>query len=75
MAGRKKLNRSVINVRVAPETPEILKNKAKTLGYLHGKEGATGQLLDAIAHDLIQLIPTEKLLKTLDIYLKKEDTD
>ncbi len=68
MAGRKKLNRSVINVRVGTDTPEILKNKAKALGYIHGGEGATGQLLDAIAQDLIQLIPTEQLIKTLDNY-------
>lgn len=31
---RKALNRSKLNVRVEPETPEILKELAKKLGYI-----------------------------------------
>ncbi|AFY88675.1 MAG: hypothetical protein CLLPBCKN_000972 [Chroococcidiopsis cubana SAG 39.79] len=57
--GRKKLNRSVVNVRTAPDTPSKLKDLAYTLGYIYDGEGATGQLLDAIASGLIQLTSQE----------------
>lgn len=49
MAGRKKLDRTNLHARVAPETGEKLKQIAQALGYIHGGEGSTGQLLDAIA--------------------------
>ncbi|NHC34432.1 hypothetical protein [Scytonema millei] len=55
--GRKKLNRSVVNVRTAPDTANKLKTIAADLGYIYDGEGATGQLLDAIADGLIQLVP------------------
>ncbi|VEP18937.1 hypothetical protein H1P_970010 [Hyella patelloides LEGE 07179] len=47
--GRPKLNRTMIQVRVAPDTPEKLKKIALELGYQWGAEGNTGKLLDAIA--------------------------
>lgn len=53
--GRKKLNRSVVNVRTAPDTADKLKTIAANLGYIYDGEGATGQLLDAIANGTIQL--------------------
>jgi hypothetical protein len=49
MAGRKKLDRTNLHARVAPETGDKLKEIAQALGYIHGDEGSTGQLLDAIA--------------------------
>ncbi len=49
MAGRKKLDRTNLHARVAPETGEKLKEIAQALGFIHGGEGLTAQLLDAIA--------------------------
>jgi hypothetical protein len=60
MAGRKKLDRTNLHARVAPETGEKLKQIAQALGYIHGGEGSTGQLLDAIASGEIILIATKK---------------
>lgn len=62
--GRKKLNRSVVNVRTAPDTPDKLKAMAYELGYIYDGEGATGQLLDAIASGELSLIPAKKLSKS-----------
>lgn len=53
--GRKKLNRSVVNVRTAEDTADKLKSIAYELGYIYDGEGATGQLLDAIASGEIEL--------------------
>lgn len=54
--GRKKLDRDSLHARVAPETADKLKQIAVQLGYIHGGEGSTGQLLDAIANgDLVLL--------------------
>ncbi len=47
MAGRKKLNRSNLHARVAPDTTTRLKNIAYTLGYTYNKSGSIGKLLDA----------------------------
>ena len=58
--GRKKLNRSVINVRTAPDTADKLKAMAYALGYIYDGEGATGQLLDAIASGELSLVPAKK---------------
>jgi hypothetical protein len=55
--GRKKLNRSIVNVRTAPDTADKLKTIAYKLGYIYDGEGATGQLLDAIASGEILLMP------------------
>ena len=55
--GRKKLNRSVVNVRTAPDTADKLRAMAYELGYIYDGEGATGQLLDAIASGEIGLVP------------------
>jgi hypothetical protein len=60
MAGRKKLDRTNLHARVAPETGEKLKEIAQALGYIHGGEGSTGQLLDAIALGELILIATKK---------------
>lgn len=45
MAGRKKLDRTNLHARVAPHTGDKLKEIAHILGYIHGGEGSTGQLL------------------------------
>lgn len=60
MAGRKKLDRTNLHARVAPGTGDKIKEIAQTLGYMHGEEGSTGQLLDAIALGEIILIATKK---------------
>ncbi|NJR15259.1 MAG: hypothetical protein HC785_05795 [Calothrix sp. CSU_2_0] len=59
MAGRKKLDRTNLHARVAHETGDKLKQIAQTLGYIHGDEGSTGQLLDAIADGELILIATK----------------
>ena len=56
MAGRKKLNRSNLHARVAPQTADKLKEIAYEIGYIYNGEGSTGQLLDAIAQGKIVLI-------------------
>ncbi len=63
--GRKKLARSVLNVRVDPNTPEWFKQKAFECGYSYNEEGATGQFLDAIADGKFVLIPAETWNKCL----------
>lgn len=45
----KDIPRGVINVRTGIDTSEILKELAFECGYLYSGEGATGELLDAIA--------------------------
>lgn len=64
MAGRKKLDRTNLHARVAPYTGDKLKEIAYILGYIHGGEGSTGQLLDAIADGDLILIATKKINKT-----------
>lgn len=64
MAGRKKLDRTNLHARVAPETPERLKNIALALGYLYNDEGSTGQLLDAIASGEVVLVSTKNICKS-----------
>jgi hypothetical protein len=59
MAGRKKLDRTSLHARVAPETPDKLKKIALVLGYIYDSEGSTGQLLDAIANGEIILVSTK----------------
>ncbi|GAX46248.1 hypothetical protein NIES4075_72690 [Tolypothrix sp. NIES-4075] len=59
MAGRKKLDRTNLHARVAPETGGKLKEIAQALGYIHGESGSTGQLLDAIASGELILIATK----------------
>lgn len=61
MAGRKKLDRTNLHARVAPHTGDKLKEIAYILGYIHGGEGSTGQLLDAIADGDLILIATKKV--------------
>ena len=65
MAGRKKENRTVLNVRVARGTPESLKKKAKALGLIYNDQGATGKLLDEIAANEIILIPKNQIKSPL----------
>lgn len=60
MVGRKKLDRTNLHARVALGTGDKLKEIAQALGYIHGEEGSTGQLLDAIASGKIILIATKK---------------
>lgn len=47
--GRPKLDRTVLQVRVNPDTPEKLKQMALDLGYQWGAEGNTGKFLDDLA--------------------------
>ncbi len=66
--GRPKLERTVLQARVNPDTPEKLKQMALHLGYQWGADGNTGALLDAIA-----LMPIERLKELLtDIRLPKD---
>ncbi len=58
--GRPKLNRTLLQVRVAPDTPEKLKQMALKSGFVWGAEGNTGKLLDAIAS-----LPFEKIQEVL----------
>lgn len=64
MAGRKKLDRTNLHARVAPETPDKLKEIALTLGYTYDGSGSTGQLLDAIASGELILISTKTPFKS-----------
>jgi hypothetical protein len=59
MVGRKKLERTNLHARVAPGTGDKLKEIAQILGFTHGNEGSTGQLLDAIADGELILIATK----------------
>ena len=58
----------MINVRVDPQTPEIIKRTAYDCGYVYGGEGATGEFLDAIALVLM----TEEGAAILKAILKKD---
>lgn len=49
-----------MHARVAPSTPDKLKEIAHKLGYIYAAEGSTGQLLDAIANGELILIVTKK---------------
>lgn len=60
MAGRKKLDRTSLHARVAPNTAEKLKEIAEGFGYTYDGGGSTGQLLDAIAEGKLLLIPSNK---------------
>ncbi|GET38451.1 hypothetical protein [Microseira wollei] len=60
MAGRKKLDRTSLHARVAPNTPDKLKEIAFKLGYIYDEQGSTGQLLDAIAEGKIILVQSAK---------------
>ena len=42
--------------RTDPKTPEILKQKALERGFVYGRQGATGEFLDAITSDQYVLI-------------------
>ena len=64
---RKKLDRGIINVRCDRATPEILKKIAKEKGFIYDSEGATGQLLDAIASGEYKLISKEVWNKCLTL--------
>lgn len=63
MPGRKKLDRISIHARVAPGTPEKLKEIAQAFGFIYDGEGSTGQILDAIAEGKLILIPTKNPTK------------
>jgi hypothetical protein len=58
--GRKPLDRTSFHVRVDPQTPSVLNDKARKLGYIYGSGGATGELLDAIAKEKLILVPQEE---------------
>ncbi len=66
--GRKKLDRGSLHARVAPETPDKIKQIAFNLGFMYGDEGSTGQLLDAIASGEIALISSKNFSKVVDTY-------
>ena len=58
--GRPKLDRAVLQVRVASDTPDRLKAMALKLGYQYGANGNTGRFLDAVAQ-----LPVEKIKELL----------
>lgn len=58
--GRPKLDRIVLQARVAKDTPDKLKAMALELGYQYGADGNTGRFLDAIAQ-----VPVEEIEKLL----------
>ncbi len=58
--GRPKLDRIVLQARVAKNTPDKLKAMALELGYQYGADGNTGKFLDAIAS-----VPVEEIQKLL----------
>jgi hypothetical protein len=64
MAGRKKLNRTNLHARVAPETPDKLREIAGKMGYIYSDDGSIGQLFDAIALGEVILISTKKNIKS-----------
>lgn len=66
--GRKKLDRDSLHARVAPDTPDKLKQIAFNLGFVYGTEGSTGQLLDAIANAEVVLISARNFTKVVDTY-------
>ena len=59
--GRPKLERTVLQARVAMNTPDKLKAMALELGYQYGADGNTGKFLDAIAS-----VPVDKLRELLN---------
>lgn len=63
MPGRKKLDRISLHARVAPGTPEKLKEIAQAFGFTYDGEGSTGQILDAIAEGKLILIPSKSATK------------
>ncbi len=63
MPGRKKLDRISLHARVAPGTPEKLKEIAQAFEFTYDNDGSTGQLLDAIAEGRLILIPSKKATK------------
>ena len=69
---RKKLNRHSLHARVAPDTPDKIKQIAFNLGFVYDGEGSTGQLLDAIANSEIALISKNTFSKVVDSYSKVE---
>lgn len=64
MSGRKRLDRTSLHARVAPQTVEKLKEIASKLGYIYDNEGSTGKLLDAIASGEIILISANNSYKS-----------
>lgn len=60
MVGRKKLERTSLHARVAPNTTDKLKEIAEYFGYTYDGEGSTGQLLDAIASGKLLLLPSNQ---------------
>jgi hypothetical protein len=54
--GRPKLDRTVLQVRVDPDTPDKLKQMSLKLGFQWGDQGNTGKFLDAISS-----LPAEKI--------------
>ena len=58
--GRPKLDRTVLQARVASDTPDKLKAMALELGYQYGADGNTGKFLDEIAQ-----VPVEEIEKLL----------
>ena len=59
--GRPKLEHTVLQARVAMNTPDKLKAMALELGYQYGADGNTGKFLDAITS-----VPVDKLRELLN---------
>ncbi len=66
MAGRKKLDRTSLHARVAPDTPDKLREIAESLGYTYSDDGSIGKLFDAIASGKILLLRQNFSLKLVD---------
>lgn len=60
--GRTKLNRTILQARVSPDTSDKLKQMALELGFEWGAQGNTGAFLDAIAS-----VPVEKIRQLIEI--------
>ena len=56
MAGRKKLDKKRVQARITPGTDKRLQELAVKLGYVYGKGGAIGEMLDAIASEDLVLV-------------------
>ena len=59
--GRPRLDRTVLQVRVAAHTPQKLKKMALEFGYQYGDDGNTGAFLDAVSN-----IPVEKFRELIN---------
>jgi hypothetical protein len=60
---RPKEDKTTVNYRVKPNTPDRLNKIAACLGYTYGQGGAIGKLLDDIAEGRLKVFSVEDLEK------------